>query len=186
MIIRASKRILRGLLRELPITYVPYCISHFLNCLLGADYNLNPQPMVSDTTIGIDIPIYAYLNLTPSSLLQQIRDTILIRFRYSLPENFINMNVRKLPLLREICLRVGIQIVAQGYNFVKKKSKKRLTTFLPDDILNLIPTVKQANPRVIKQFFKKIFEGKYYIVINKKVLPNFSVCLLKRLSRPEN
>ncbi|CAI2187484.1 5112_t:CDS:10, partial [Funneliformis geosporum] len=157
MIIRASKRILRGLLRELPLTYVPYCISHFLNCLLGADYNPNPQSMVSDTTIGIDNPTYAYINLTPSSLLQQIRDTILIRFRYNLPDNFINVNVRKLPLLREICLRVGIQIASQGYNFVKKKSKKRLTTFLPDDVLNLIPTVKQANPRCV--FAEETFEA---------------------------
>ncbi|CAB4399183.1 unnamed protein product [Rhizophagus irregularis] len=159
MIIRASKRILRSLLRELPITYVPYCISHFLNCLLGADYNPDPQPMVSDTTIGIDNPTYAYLNLTPSLLLQQIRDTVLIRFRYSLSENFINVNVRKLPLLREICLRVGIQIAAQGYHFVnvKKKSRKRLTTFLPDDILNLIPIVKQANPRSV--FAEETFEA---------------------------
>ncbi|CAG8445698.1 10634_t:CDS:10 [Funneliformis caledonium] len=157
MIIRASKRILRGLLRELPLTYVPYCISHFLNCLIGADYNPNPQSMVSDTTIGIDNPTYAYINLTPSSLLQQIRDTILIRFRYRLSDNFINVNVRKLPLLREICLRVGIQIASQGYNFVKKKSKKRLTTFLPDDILNLIPTVKQANPRCV--FAEETFEA---------------------------
>ncbi|GBB98318.1 hypothetical protein RclHR1_00320013 [Rhizophagus clarus] len=159
MIIRASKRILRSLLRELPITYVPYCISHFLNCLLGTDYNPDPQPMVSDTTICIDNPTYTYLNLTPTLLLQQIRDTILVRFRYSLPENFININVRKLPLLREICLRVGIQIAAQGYHFVnvKKKSKKRLTTFLPDDILNIIPIVKQANPRSV--FAEETFEA---------------------------
>ncbi|CAJ0760596.1 6420_t:CDS:2, partial [Entrophospora sp. SA101] len=91
---------------------------------------------------------YAYLNLTPSSLVQQIHSTVLVRFRYKLPEDFVSTHIRKLPLLREICLRVGVQIAAQGYHFVKKKSKKRATTFLPDDIFNIIPVVKQATPKV--------------------------------------
>ncbi|CAJ0640291.1 2476_t:CDS:2 [Entrophospora sp. SA101] len=90
---------------------------------------------------------YAYLNLTPSSLVQQIHSTVLVRFRYKLPEDFVSTHIRKLPLLREICLRVGVQIAAQGYHFVKKKSKKRATTFLPDDIFNIIPVVKQATPK---------------------------------------
>ncbi|CAJ0921058.1 14866_t:CDS:10 [Entrophospora sp. SA101] len=173
MIIRASKRILRELLRELPITYTSYCVAHFFNCLLGTDYNANPQPLVPDVLFSCggsgendddannskkkknkniknkadNTQSYAYLNLTPSSLVQQIHSTVLVRFRYKLPEDFVSTHIRKLPLLREICLRVGVQIAAQGYHFVKKKSKKRATTFLPDDIFNIIPVVKQATPK---------------------------------------
>ncbi|CAG8711149.1 7050_t:CDS:2, partial [Acaulospora morrowiae] len=139
MIIRASKHILRDLLYEVPNTYAPYCISHFLNCLLGTEYNSNPQPLVPESIIGAANPQYKYLALTPQSLIQQIRDDILLRFRYKTDENFVNDNMRKLSLLREICLRVGVQILAQSYHFVKKKSKKRLTTFVPDDIVNLVP-----------------------------------------------
>ncbi|CAG8630479.1 5293_t:CDS:10, partial [Racocetra fulgida] len=109
----------------------------------------NASKYLRDTVIRINKNLeYDYLTLTPSSLCQQIRETVLIRYRYRLPEDFINVHVRKLPLLREICLRVGVQIAAQGYNFLKKKSKKRVTTFVPDDILNLIPTIKQATPKV--------------------------------------
>lgn len=157
MITRASKRLLRGLLREVPITYVSYCISHFLNCLLGTEYNPNPQPVTPEPIIGSDNPQYSYLTLTPAALIQQIREIILIRFRYKIEEDFVNTEVRKLPLLREICLRVGIQISAQGYHFVKKKSKKRHTTFVPDDIVNLIPTVKQATPKY--SFAEETFEA---------------------------
>ncbi|CAG8753892.1 16854_t:CDS:10, partial [Racocetra persica] len=156
MIIRASKRILRGLLRQITNTYIPYCVSHFLNCLLGTDVNINPQPLVPDSTTSNKNLEYDYLTLTPSSLCQQIHETVLIRYRYRLPEDFINAHVRKLPLLREICLRVGVQIAAQGYNFLKKKSKKRVTTFVPDDILNLIPTIKQATPKCA--FAEETFE----------------------------
>ncbi|CAG8468907.1 11170_t:CDS:2 [Diversispora eburnea] len=157
MITRASKRILRGLLREIPITYVPHCISHFLNCLLGTEFNPNPQPLTPELIIGSENPQYSYLSLTPATLIPQIREIILIRFRYRIEEDFVNTEVRKLPLLREICLRLGIQLSAQGYHFVKKKSKKRPTTFVPDDIVNLIPTVKQATPKY--SFAEETFEA---------------------------
>ncbi|CAG8475236.1 13960_t:CDS:10 [Gigaspora rosea] len=156
MIIRASKRILRNLLRQITNTYIPYCISHFLNCLLGTDFNMNPQPLVPDSVTNTKNLKYDYLTLTPSSLCQQILETVLIRYRYRLPEDFINVHVRKLPMLREICLRVGVQIAVQGYHFLKKKSKKRVTTFIPDDILNLIPTIKQATPKCA--FAEETFE----------------------------
>ncbi|CAG8543922.1 5185_t:CDS:10 [Dentiscutata erythropus] len=156
MIIRASKRILRSLLRQITNTYIPYCISHFLNCLLGTDFNMNPQPLVPDSVNDTKNLRYDYLTLTPSSLCRQICETVLIRYRYRLPEDFINAHVRKLPMLREICLRIGVQITVQGYHFLKKKSKKRVTTFIPDDILNLIPTIKQATPKCA--FAEETFE----------------------------
>ncbi|KAG9299129.1 hypothetical protein G9A89_020442 [Geosiphon pyriformis] len=161
MIIRATKRILRDLIRNLPLTVVPQCIAHFLNCLLGTSFNPNPQPYPSNYNNSDESVHYSYLELTPSSLVQQIRQTVLLRFRYCLPEQFIDHDIRKLALLREICFRNGIQIFAQGYHFTKKKShgknKKRQTTFLPQDILNILPIVKQANTKCV--FAEETFEA---------------------------
>ncbi|RUS33254.1 clustered mitochondria-domain-containing protein [Jimgerdemannia flammicorona] len=172
MIIRASKRILRGLLNTAAITQVAECTSHFLNCLLGTAYNPAPEGVVSEP-----LKAPAYASLTPASLADQIRFEVLRRFRYALPDCYIG-SIKKLPMLREICLRVGLQVEARDYQFVpsaveeeeetaveepkeggkskkdkkkgqavKQKKIKRITTFVPEDVMNLLPTVKQATTR---------------------------------------
>ena len=153
MIIRACKRILRSLLREASITYAPNIISHFFNCLLGVKVNPNPQPTIPDVRPPNDACEYSYLSLTPDLLDGKIRDEVMLRFRYALAEGYVDSEIRVLPLLREICQRVGIQIAAQNYHFVKKSKKdlkknKRTTTFIPEDITNLLPVVKHAAPKV--------------------------------------
>lgn len=172
MIVRVSKRILRDILSTATLPQVAECVSHFFNCLLGTLYNSAPEAIVAD---GL-APTPAYAKLTPSSLADQIRFEVLRRFRYTLPDDYVS-SIKRLPALREICLRVGLQVEARDYQFApsateeedevieepketsKKKDKKKLqatkqkqpkraNTFVPDDVLNLLPTVKQATTRV--------------------------------------
>ncbi|KAK9721501.1 Intracellular distribution of mitochondria [Basidiobolus ranarum] len=158
MIIRASKRILRNYLRELPQIYVADCISHFFNCLLGVAHNPNPTPSTKTD--------FAYASLTPAELKTKIYDEIVLRFRYKLAEGYLQSKIKKLPLLREICQRVGIQVHAKDYHFeAMEQSQPKLskgkpvisTTFIPEDIINIVPIAKEATPKCI--FAEEAFEA---------------------------
>ncbi|KAF9948959.1 Intracellular distribution of mitochondria [Mortierella alpina] len=177
MVVRSVKRIIRKALRGLPTTHVPDCVAHILNCLLGQE--VNAKPMATLVEDG-----YTYTTFTPESLRESIQAEVLLRYRFQLPENFIKTMAKekKIPLLRDVCLRSGIQVEARDYIFTplasetaaetsvesavtaaagKKvnkeksdkqarkiaKSKKRQTTFEPNDILTLLPLVKQASTR---------------------------------------
>ncbi|KAI9279396.1 clustered mitochondria-domain-containing protein, partial [Umbelopsis sp. AD052] len=190
MVTRASKRILRNLLTSCDITDISACISHFLNCLFGAKFNPKPEAEVFAGSSA------TYAELTPSSLRQQIQSEVQKRFRYNLSDDFVD-HLKTIPALREICLRVGVQLEAKDYHFEayseeqlaqfsaedaafekaqaqaaakankhKKGEKKaakfdkiirQTTVFVPDDILNLKPTVKQANTRSV--FAEEAFEA---------------------------
>lgn len=91
--------------------------------------------------------------ITPNSLLKEIRTEVRKRFRYSLDENF-NIG-RKLPMLRALCLKIGIQLAAKEYDFESS------STFSPDDIVSVYPIVKCAEPTVGDQ--RKLFVSIYPI-----------------------
>ncbi|KAF9577096.1 Intracellular distribution of mitochondria [Lunasporangiospora selenospora] len=112
MVVRAVKRIIRGLIRGLPTTHIPDCIAHTLNCLLGHELNPNPVATLSKDN-------HAYVSLTPEKLHKSIHDEVLLRYRFQLPNGFIETMAKekKVPLLREVCLRSGIQIEARDYLF---------------------------------------------------------------------
>ncbi|KAL1922247.1 uncharacterized protein VTP21DRAFT_9786 [Calcarisporiella thermophila] len=178
MIIRACKRIIRKLLRDVPTTETAHCVAHFFNCLVGTGYNPTPAPPTASS--------FDYAQLTPAALQEEIRFEVQRRFRYSLPADFM-ARVRKVPLLREVCLRVGVQLEARDYCFepvqhesdedaapvapesgrnghkkgkkapAEKKTKRpRVTTFLPEDVVALVPVVKDSSPR--SQFAEESFE----------------------------
>ncbi|KAG0231375.1 Intracellular distribution of mitochondria [Actinomortierella wolfii] len=112
MVVRAVKRILRRLIRPIPSTHVPDCVAHVLNCLLGQSFN--PKPTATLAADG-----HEYANLTPESLWKEIDAEVLLRYRFHLPEGFVkNLPAeKKIPVLREVCLRAGIQVVARDYVF---------------------------------------------------------------------
>ncbi|KAF9998518.1 Intracellular distribution of mitochondria [Entomortierella chlamydospora] len=112
MVVRSVKRIIRKALRGLPTTHIPDCISHILNCLLG--HELNASPVATLAQDG-----HAYTKFTPETLRDNIQSEVLLRYRFQLPENFVK-NIpkeKKVPLLRDVCLRAGIQIEARDYIF---------------------------------------------------------------------
>ncbi|KAL2754701.1 hypothetical protein ACRALDRAFT_2054535 [Sodiomyces alcalophilus JCM 7366] len=187
MIARSFKHIASAYLRHTPAPLTSACMAHLLNCLLGV--NLNPNP-VSDVDPSLKALYpegdYSFETVTPDSLRSRILDETWKRFRYQL-ENDLYVHIKPLQLLREISLKLGLQLEAKDYMFTKrtidqdaagdakhptgagnngqmnaetkkkKKSQDRsLTagrtsgtpcTFSPDDIINMIPIVKDSSPR---------------------------------------
>ncbi|KAG2225941.1 hypothetical protein INT45_006637 [Circinella minor] len=195
MVVRASKHMLRKLLSECPLEQTTACVSHFLNCLFGREFNSKPKPEIPEGTTRND---FSWSRLTPNHVESELKQQILCRFRYKLDDDFLQL-LNVLPTLREICLRVGIQLEARDYRFTayseeeraelaaedaarsrqkdqqqkqssrgkrggKQKNKndeslpkRRTTSFVPDDIQNLMPTVKQASGRSV--FAEETFEA---------------------------
>lgn len=196
MIVRASKRLLRKYLSNCPVEQISPCISHFFNCLLGSEFNAKPSPVLPQGVHRNDIE---WAQITPSILKNLIAQQVLLRFRYKLEEDAIQ-KLNFIPALRELCIRVGVQVTTRDYrvqpyteeeraanlaedaayqtaidrkkqeqsNSRGKKNKKhhhdslkrptrRTTTFIPEDVLNLMPTVKQASSRSV--FAEETFEA---------------------------
>ena len=127
----------------------------------------------------------------PDQLQTEIEDQVSLRYRFDLSQDWLH-NVRHLPMLREVSLKLGLQLGAREYQFDSGKStltngvtempggtltslpnghsntsskKKRkqidrnspngsthalsttFQTFHPNDILNVVPVIKDASPR---------------------------------------
>ncbi|SPO35851.1 probable Clustered mitochondria protein homolog [Pseudozyma flocculosa] len=115
MVLRAAKRILRTLLRDIEQVETSACVSHFLNCLVGAAREPSPKPDYRRSPFA-DAEDPAWTELTPESLASQIRAQVRQRFRYELPQSFLATELRKKQLLREVALRCGIQLKLQDYD----------------------------------------------------------------------
>lgn len=115
MIIRSSKHILRRLLKASNAYDHPHIISHFFNCLLGTTIEANPIATTADLPTGVSAD-RSWASLTPTTLRSQIVAETESRYRYTLPASILTIALHS-KLLREICLRVGIQIHLRSYNF---------------------------------------------------------------------
>ena len=114
MVLRASKRILRGLIRDVEQVNVAACVSHFLNCLVGDKVNANPEPRPVSSPLSDAIDA-EWVKLTPASLKEKLIAEIRKRFRFELPASFFDQELRRAQLLREVALRTGIQLQLQDY-----------------------------------------------------------------------
>lgn len=188
MIARAFKHISATYLRYLPMPAVPAAVSHLLNCLLGHKFNDKPvAELDSDIRSLYADANWSFEQVTPESLRENIEEQILQRFRYELDDEWHNL-VRPIQLLREVSLKLGIQVQAKDYAFTadavaaaptktekavangqtngesggsKKKKKNRareasppepvapvnVHTFNPEDIVDLVPLIKDSSPR---------------------------------------
>ncbi|GAA5923672.1 translation initiation factor 3 subunit CLU1 [Sporobolomyces koalae] len=115
MVIRAAKHILNGLLRSSGSFDHAYIVAHFLNCLLGSAFN--PAPVAETPYLPSENVTRAWTALTPPSLRAELIKEISSRFRYSLSEEWFDVELVKNKTARELCLRVGVQLVARAYNF---------------------------------------------------------------------
>ena len=190
MVARAFKHIANTYLRHLPAIFAASCLSHLLNVLLGTEVNPSPSPEIdSDLRQLYPDGDFSFEKVTPQELEEEIIRQIQMRYRYTMMSSSWKSEIKPLQLLREVCLRLGLQLAAREYNFgqtqhfllhqdsppnyseatsnngshveeTKKKKKKTTepvqtngvhvqpsTTFLPDDILNLVPTIKDAAPK---------------------------------------
>lgn len=195
MVARAFKHIANREIRHLPPPFVPSCTSHLLNCLLGSGFNQHPVAEV-DETLKDFYPetSLAFENITPGSLQSDIEEQVYLRYRYSLNNGWC-ASIKPLQMLREIALKLGLQLEAKNYMFnlgpstsdekpaqavngtslpaqvnghsapsANGKKKRRAgdltsptssvsglstpsVTFSRDDILNIVPIVKESSPR---------------------------------------
>ncbi|KAJ9609157.1 Intracellular distribution of mitochondria [Cladophialophora chaetospira] len=119
MVARAFKHVANRYLRHLPAVFAGACISHLLNCLLGAEVNSNPRAELDEDLRGL-FPEgdFSFEQINPSKLLVELEKQIKVRYRYALEDGW-RASIRSLPLLREISLRLGLQLTAREYTFSK-------------------------------------------------------------------
>ncbi|KAF5624027.1 TIF31 [Fusarium sp. NRRL 52700] len=128
MVARAFKHVSAVYLRHLPVPAVPAAVSHLLNCLLGHRFNEKPvaelDPSIRSLYTDAD---WSFEKVTPESLRKNIEEQILQRFRYELDEEWHNQ-VRPVQLLREVSLKIGIQLLAKEYSFTAETAAATTTS----------------------------------------------------------
>ena len=184
MIARAFKHVANHYLRNVPAPFVAPCVAHLLNCLLGTDINAAPRAEIDESLREI-FPDgdFSFEKVTPQVLRAEIEKQVANRYRYSLEKGWVN-SLRHLQLLRDISIKLGLQLGARDFAFTKaqvkespvtpaaangnshddgkKKQKKGgkanspsraavetkpVVSITADDILNIVPLVKDASPR---------------------------------------
>jgi protein TIF31 len=151
-----------------------------LNCLLGSE--LNPKPVAeSDSSLKSLYPEsdFSFEELSPESVKKEVQAQVTLRYRYDLGDSWFASN-RHLQMLREVSLKLGLQLENKEYAFTKqsttngtapesnsgpatngasKKKKNKspsrtesptqgtLQTFHTDDVINIVPVVKEASPK---------------------------------------
>jgi protein TIF31 len=120
MISRGFKHVANRYLRYLPAPFATECIAHLLNCLLGTSLNANPVVEIDDTLRSM----YPEANLgfekaTPESLKHDVELQVRQRYRYDLDKAWVS-KIRHVQLLREIALKMGLQLEAKEYHFFDK------------------------------------------------------------------
>ena len=207
MIARAFKHIANQHLRNVPVPFIAPCISHLLNCLLGTDVNPDPRAEIDQSLREIySEGDFSFEKVTPASLRAEIEKQVAIRYRFTLESGWFN-SLRHLQLLRDVSIKLGLQLGARDFAFTKsqsakkelpaangangasqdegsKKKKKKggnssspsraaadtpVSSFVPDDILNVVPHVKDASPR--SSFAEEALEaGRISLMQNQKQL----------------
>ncbi|CZR54415.1 probable Protein TIF31 homolog [Phialocephala subalpina] len=191
MIARGFKHVAGKYLRYLPIPLTAACAAHLLNCLLGIGLNPKPKADIDESMAALypesDL---SFQKVTPESLRGEIEGQVLCRYQYDL-ESTWSTQIKPLQLLRDVSLKLGLQLELKDYQFTNKstngtseaapvpngppkengtnghstssKKKKKARdgspssiasshvsiphTFAPDDIVNVVPIIKEAAPR---------------------------------------
>lgn len=207
MIARGFKHIANRYLRYVPVPFVSSCVSHLLNCLLATDVNPDPRPEIDQSLREIySEGDFSFEKVTPATLRTEIEKQVALRYRFTLEAGWFN-SLRHLQLLRDISIKLGIQLGARDFAFTKsqitqkelpatngvngssdegsKKNKKKkggdskspnravaetvVNTFTPEDVLNVVPHVKDAAPR--SSFAEEALEaGRISLMQNQKQL----------------
>lgn len=194
MIARAFKHIANRHLRHLPAPFASACLSHLLNCFLGHDLNNAPVACVDKSLRSLYPEAdFGFEKVTPESLQTEITAQVKLRYRIEIEQDW-STQLKYVQMLREVSLKLGLQLIARDYTFTKpseqltnglgashdeeltsaptatpstggKKKKNKSSeqngsstsaptvtasqTFQPDDILNVVPVLKEAAPRSI-------------------------------------
>ncbi|KAM3938791.1 clustered mitochondria protein homolog isoform 1-T1 [Leptodactylus fuscus] len=157
IVTRSAKIILRSYLQGIEMSALSAAVSHFLNCFVSSYPNpvahLPPDELLSrkrknkkkmrslengDST--------AWAIMTPTDLWKQIQQNAKESFDFTLSCDSVEQLVerftlQKVTLLREFCIKTGVQVLLREYNF-ESRHKPALTE---EDILNMFPVVKHVS-----------------------------------------
>lgn len=118
MIARAFKHLTNRYLKDLPAPFGQSCLAHLLNCLLGAGLNSRPEAQLDeDVQYLYKDSNYSFAQATAANMKADIEKEVQLRYRFVLEEDWIS-NIKHVQLLREISLKLGLQLVAKDYQFV--------------------------------------------------------------------
>ncbi|XP_040279427.1 clustered mitochondria protein homolog isoform X2 [Bufo bufo] len=164
VITRSAKHIFKTYLQGVELSGLSAAISHFLNCFISSFPNsvahLPADELVSKkknkkrknrNLSSADNTTWA--SVTPQELWKNICSESKAYFDFSLECENVDQAVetfslQKMSLLREICIKVGIQVLLKEYNF----DNRHKPTFTEEDILNIFPVVKHVNPKASDAF----------------------------------
>lgn len=122
MVSRAFKHVAGKYLRYLPIPLASACVSHLLNCLLGTGLNPTPKANIDESLVALypeaDL---CFRGVSPEGLRKEIESQVFKRYRYTIEENWVS-KLRPLQLLREVSLKLGLQIEMKDYRFTTQPS----------------------------------------------------------------
>ena len=139
---------MRPLIRGLQPEQVPCAVSHFLNCLLGIDYN--PTPSAIYEPFGLSYtPEPEYTTLTPESLRSEIIEEVKSRYRWAVDETYLSTGLRKRQFLRELAMRVGFQLLQRDYQFHRPDIDGAI--YSEDEKENKAPTREKAKKKDMKK-----------------------------------
>lgn len=118
MIARAFKHLANSYLKDLPISFGQTCLAHLLNCLLGVGLNSKPEAQLDeDLQYFYKDANYSFAQATAANMKADIENEVQLRYRFGLEEGWIS-NIKHVQLLREISLKLGLQLVAKDYQFI--------------------------------------------------------------------
>ncbi|KAJ4753110.1 hypothetical protein LUZ62_087515 [Rhynchospora pubera] len=163
IVVRSSKHVIKDLLRATDDHDVGSTVAHFLNCLMGdvqptsakggsvqTKSNKKGHELQSNKSFkGPTRRVHggqtltkgsvSYTTLTSDGVWSSINEFAKFKYQFELPEDVRPM-VKKVPVLRNICLKIGITVAARKYDLQVS------TPFQASDILNLQPVVKHSVP----------------------------------------
>jgi protein TIF31 len=123
MVARAFKHISNRYLRHLPTVFATCCLSHLLNCLLGMSINKDPRPDLDEELEDIyHESDFSFAKVNPSTLKADVEKQVSMRYRYRLTSEWVS-DLKPLQMLREISLKLGLQLAAKNYIFFQEESK---------------------------------------------------------------
>ncbi|QIW95940.1 hypothetical protein AMS68_001458 [Peltaster fructicola] len=117
MVSRVFKHFVNKQLANIPACFAQSALSHLLNCLLGAGLNERPQAEVEEELRSAypDADL-AFTKITPASMKEDLTRQVFLRYRYKLQDDLVQTG-KELQMLREVSLKLGLQLEAKDYNF---------------------------------------------------------------------